>query len=515
MATQLEKAVSSAAKHKAAFDELNAALGQSTVRPWEKMYADYYSGNVQVNIFQDTDDGASITFIYSTALTFPPDSNIASVKLLLAREDAQLTSSTASDQTDITATSFILTGLDLEAQRSKLLLAISSRKSTTATSKIADWQTKLNSLTHRITQWRKIQLLHMPGIPLVHSTEADLPEEIDGPRSVLNLTALKVKLLLPSDLDLSTRLQCCSSALVQTEIRLRFAVAEDALRDLRKYLTVKSRLITYKIQHVSGPGQKANTRARAVIDRFKSKIDLSADKYKAARHALESLDQDGSKTAELFNINWTSRFQPLTNQDLVFLNEDPDDSDEEGPSRATRGRASKRRRQEGQLGEGHRMSSWIWRLPAWKVDQTSTNSDSDPFNATVRMEWAKTKARAERWQEEVNLLKEEMCRAIEDMEWRAQQWNTRVNARPNVPPDLLQGLMAYAYKQADIQNSFAAGYARRWVPILKCHQFDYTFASRYEVTGIHDPKGKQKAGNRNEVYVGLESEWETDDEHLN
>lgn len=56
MATQLEKAVSSTAKHKAAFDKLNAALGQSVVRPWEKMYADYYSGNVQANIFQDVDD---------------------------------------------------------------------------------------------------------------------------------------------------------------------------------------------------------------------------------------------------------------------------------------------------------------------------------------------------------------------------------------------------------------------------------------------------------------------------
>ncbi len=125
----------------------------------------------------------------------------------------------------------------------------------------------------------------MPGIPLVCSTEADLPEETDGPHSVLNLTALKVKLLLPSDLDLPTRPQCCPSTLVQTEMRLCFAVAEDALRDLRKYLTVKKRLITYKIQHISGPGQKANTCARAIIDRFKSKIDLTADKYKASRHA--------------------------------------------------------------------------------------------------------------------------------------------------------------------------------------------------------------------------------------
>lgn len=57
MASQLEKAVSSAAKHKAALDELNLALGQSIVQPWEKMYADYYDGSTQVNIFQDSDDG--------------------------------------------------------------------------------------------------------------------------------------------------------------------------------------------------------------------------------------------------------------------------------------------------------------------------------------------------------------------------------------------------------------------------------------------------------------------------
>lgn len=62
MATQLEKVVSSAAKHKAALNELNAALGQSIVRPWERMYADYYNGVAEVNIFQDTDDGASILF---------------------------------------------------------------------------------------------------------------------------------------------------------------------------------------------------------------------------------------------------------------------------------------------------------------------------------------------------------------------------------------------------------------------------------------------------------------------
>lgn len=219
MASQLEKAVSSAVKHKAALDELNLALGQSIVWPWEKMYADYYTGSAQVNIFQDSDDGAPLTQIYSTAFTFHSDSTIASMKLLLTREDDQLFPSPDS-QTNVSPASLILTGLELKDQHSKLLATISSCKSTTALSKIADWQTKLNSLSHHITQWRKVQLLHMPGIPLVCSTEADLPEEHDSPNPVLNLTSFRVKLLLPSDLDLSTRLQCCPSKIVDTEICL-------------------------------------------------------------------------------------------------------------------------------------------------------------------------------------------------------------------------------------------------------------------------------------------------------
>ncbi len=59
MSIQLKKAVSSATKHKATFDELNASLGQSVIRPWEKLYADYYSGVSTTNIFVDTDDGES------------------------------------------------------------------------------------------------------------------------------------------------------------------------------------------------------------------------------------------------------------------------------------------------------------------------------------------------------------------------------------------------------------------------------------------------------------------------
>ncbi len=72
------------------------------------------------------------------------------------------------------------------------------------------------------------------------------------------------------------------------------------------------------------------------------------------------------------------------------------------------------------VGEGHRTLGWIWRMPRWSSYQAADVSEGDAFHATVCIEWAKTKARAKRWQEEVQLLQEEMHRALVDMEWRAQ-----------------------------------------------------------------------------------------------
>lgn len=205
---------------------------------------------------------------------------------------------------------------------------------------------------------------------------------------------------------------------------------------------------------------------------------------------------------------------PLTNQDIAFLNEDPEDSEEEALYRTTRASTRKRKRQEEQLGEGHRTPGWIWKMPRWSIDQATDVQDQDSFNASVRIEWAKTKARAERWEEEVLLLKEEMRWALVDMEWHAEQWMKRINQRPNVSSDLFLGLTAYAYKQADFQITLAASYAKSCIPILKRLQCDFSFTSKYDKIGFQVSKGKQKAYDSHEIYMEPESEWETEDEHL-
>ncbi len=85
-----------------------------------------------------------------------------------------------------------------------------------------------------------------------------------------------------------------------------------------------------------------------------------------------------------------------------------------------------------------------------------------------------------------------MRRAIVDMEWRAQQWINKAHARPKFSPDLNQGLIAYAHKQADIQTSLVVSYAKKWIHILKRHEFYYSYASHYESNSRDIPQWKQK-----------------------
>lgn len=47
---------------------------------------------------------------------------------------------------------------------------------------------------------------------------------------------------------------------------------------------------------------------------------------------------------------------------------------------------------------------WIWRMPKWNTGQADDVSEKDAFNVSICIEWAKTKARAERWQEELFLV---------------------------------------------------------------------------------------------------------------
>ena len=86
--------------------------------------------------------------------------------------------------------------------------------------------------------------------------------------------------------------------------------------------------------------------------------------------------------------------------------------------------------------------------------------------AGLRCEWAKSKARADRWREEILLLTEEMRRVITFLDWKAGWWSGQASTRAGLPKDIADGTAGYTGKQAHIHQSLAQAFARTWHPLL-------------------------------------------------
>ena len=218
--------------------------------------------------------------------------------------------------------------------------------------------------------------------------------------------------------------------------------------------------------NVSGAGQKANTRTRRLYDRFQFKIKRAVAKYRAARAALQSLDPDGP---------WSTRLQPLH------------DGDVRGPSRYD---------DEGNTpGEGRYQPSWIWLVPR-ALGETTADNDPEEFAESMRVEWAQGLARAERWEEEGELLEEEMRRVIEYFEWKSQWWREQASRRSGSDAALLRGLRAYAEKQACVSEGLAQRCVELWTPFMQESGKTPPWASRYTVP----PQPQRRARRKQALY---------------
>lgn len=84
----------------------------------------------------------------------------------------------------------------------------------------------------------------------------------------------------------------------------------------------------------------------------------------------------------------------------------------------------------------------------------------------MRVEWAKSLARADRWDEETDLTCEEMRRVLETFHRRSKWWLTQTTCRPNASAAVQRGIAAYAAKQAAMYVSLAHSFAKKWYPFL-------------------------------------------------
>lgn len=346
---------------------------------------------------------------------------------------------------------------------------------------------KDQELRRKIILWRCIQQVYMPCAAAVRANkalkarEAQQKKSQTGSASIQILptpsdpslcdnedgleSAVDMDLCLPSALPVNVRESSGLTALAVKEARLRLPQCRVALATLRRRLRTCAKLFDSKRIHTAGTGTRPNTRMQTLLESHATQRDRDVERYRAARKALVVLDPAGS---------WQKNLRPLLQQDI------------HAPIRGQATSVNVGKKRKGGKGnlesEGRRTLSWIWRA----IPQTEGTSDEainqeleeGSFSLSclrkilnyilgLRVEWAKSLARAERWEEEVLLLREEMRRVLVVFEHQAQWWRSQGPLRTTKDPHLLSGLRAYAEKQASIREQLASDFASMWLQGVK------------------------------------------------
>lgn len=309
----------------------------------------------------------------------------------------------------------------------------------------ADIQDKRTTLLRRIQRWREVQLTYIPCVGPILAA-ALCTQETDGPTPDLaELTPLHLPSALPRHLCDAHNL----GTVVEKEKRLRIAQADDALAEIRRQRRIITGLWQFKKLNVAGTGNKPNTRIRSLYNRFHHKTQRCTERYRAAFTALSNLDPNGT---------WCSRFRVLRTKDIS------------GPGKDDDGTSN-----------GRFEPSWIWLVP--RVESAPDMGESEGhLDDSMGPEWAKSQARMKRWEEEVDIIEEEMRRVIAYHEWKAGWWRGQSTLRSIAgigDPDILDGVEAYAHKQAFIHECLASKCALYWLPTLRIRGLTPEWASRY------------------------------------
>jgi hypothetical protein len=287
---------------------------------------------------------------------------------------------------------------------------------------------------------------------------------------------------LPPTLHPELRSTGVSPGLLEKEIKLRIGQADDALAELRRQRRVITGLVLFKKLNVSGTGQKKNTRIRTLFKRFSNKTERIAERYRHAYQALVAVDAEG---------DWSSRLRVLLPEDI------------RGPGREDYDKINNRP----EVSERRREQSWIWLVP-----RVETAPDigvmEEHLDANLRVEWAKSRARAARWTEDVDLLLEEMRRTLTFFERKAAWWRGRKHLRVDEPEDIRHGIEAYAEKQAVLLERRAVSYAKYWLPLLKSKGVIPCWSDKYGGGGEGEPDVAKLAGDDGDEEQHSESEGE-------
>lgn len=283
-------------------------------------------------------------------------------------------------------------------------------------------------LSKNITNIRVPQRLYMPGSePLINAIDpvllADHPENVE--------------LWFPSDLPSASRDAQCIPGLPKLEYQLRHAQAADALHNLRHFRRL-IQTITIKTQAHISTTQRTTTRTTKLFSRAGAKQRQAISTYRAARRAIVELAPNKEFGP------WKDTLLELTNNDV------------RGP-----------RREEDEPPESRRVQSWIWTT----ASQVSTSLNDPDLHATLRVEWCKAQERAKRYEEEQELVVEEMRRTLATFKWNIEEWEafaiSPLPGAPSIDATTAIGIAAYAHKQANVQQRMIGTFVNAWYPTLE------------------------------------------------
>ncbi|KAK7017907.1 hypothetical protein VNI00_018519 [Paramarasmius palmivorus] len=334
---------------------------------------------------------------------------------------------------EVSPSAFMLLALNIEEEQRQLALDINEDTLVTSLQKtsLVDRRARLSRGLSRL---RSIQQVYTPLV-LGHLNGSGAPEAGETGSSVITSIVG-----LPSSLPEVLRQHESMKRWMEMEIEFRQAQLSSARDAIRIHLFVRSRLHTERSLHVRN--QKDSTRAREALSLNDWKIEAFKLKFQAAWRALEILVGEE-------NIGWPR----LRDEDVRCFNEV--DMVAMRSRRRVLGKGRKDNEEEPLIlpGETRKVTSWIWK--GLDVDR-----EPQAMQDAIRVEWCKAWARKRRWDEELQLVIEEMRRTIATLEHCAKQWQAR--AIEWADDAASEGRSAYALRQAFIRSSLAAKFQRLW-----------------------------------------------------
>ncbi|KAE9390037.1 hypothetical protein BT96DRAFT_959877 [Gymnopus androsaceus JB14] len=327
-------------------ESLRESVGDNTIGWWDKMIEEWDKDKTKPCPYELPGDGI-----------FPSEKmSLKEVEIELAKEEHKA----------------LARGVNVHSSSSCVrsrALKIKTTPHPTPT-QMLEFQCEASTLLRNIQSFRDFQSLLMPTLRdyLNESQKESFDKpDADNPENI--------KLFLPSDFRSSARNGVCAQVC-------------DSLKRLRQGLRARTMTSEFKLKNITG--QVRNTRTQGV---YKNKLS-----YWHPQSAILSLKGHGE---------WEKELKVLEDDDVWGLSEQALSQEERAQEEARRERgfidevAQGNTTQLPSMGESHRTFSWIW------YNQAVSSSDAS-FEDAVRVEYAKAKARADRWEEEVLLLVEEL-----------------------------------------------------------------------------------------------------------